>query len=174
MNKSFSIRQLQKTSNLDANLSSRQYKLNLMGEFMRDKYENPKLKQSEIANRLGKSYSTLRRHRNDINMLSPYRINPNNTNKRTQKAKILFLTTIHIANTTSKDLNWPQMTSRRSQTNQLLKRIKKNKLKGGAINEIIEKYLNEIVHNKYLYMDLAIQIITNDKPVRSDTVQDLK
>ena len=40
MNNSFSLQQIQKTSNLDANLISRQYKLNLMADFMRLKYEN--------------------------------------------------------------------------------------------------------------------------------------
>ena len=44
------------------------------------------MKQSEIANQLSMSSFTLQRYRNDINMLSPYRINPNNTNKRTKKA----------------------------------------------------------------------------------------
>ena len=73
-----------KTSNLDTNLISRQYKLNLMADFMRMNYENPKLKQSEIANQLGHS-SILQRYRNDIYMLSPYRIQPKNTNKRTKK-----------------------------------------------------------------------------------------
>ena len=56
-----------------------------MADFMRIKYENPRLKQSETANQLGYSNSTLQRYKNDINMLSPYRIQPNNTNKRTKK-----------------------------------------------------------------------------------------
>ena len=81
MNNNFSLQQMQKTSNLDANLISRQYKLNLMADFMKLKYENPRMKQSEIANQLGMSSSTLQRYRNDINMLSPYRISPNNTKK---------------------------------------------------------------------------------------------
>ena len=72
MNKSFSLQQISRTGNLDSNLISRQYKLNLMADFMRVKYENPKMKQSEIANQLSYSTSTLRRYRNDINMLSPY------------------------------------------------------------------------------------------------------
>ena len=75
------MQQIQKTSNLDANLITRQYKLNLMADFMRLKYENPTIKQSQTANRIGLSTSTLQRYRNDINMLFPYRINPNNTNK---------------------------------------------------------------------------------------------
>ena len=57
-----------------------------MADFMRMKNENPKLKQSEIAYQLGYSSSTLKRYRNDINMLSPYRIQSNNKNKRTRKA----------------------------------------------------------------------------------------
>ena len=88
MNNNFSLQQIQKTSNLDANLICRQYKLNLMADFMKVKYENPRMRQSEIANQLGLSSSTLQRYRNDINMLSPYRINPNNTKKRSKKAKI--------------------------------------------------------------------------------------
>ena len=86
MNNSFSLQQIQKTSNLDANLKSRQYKLNLMAHFMRLKYENPKMKQSEIANQLSLS-STTQRYRNAINMLSPYRFQSNNINKRIKKAK---------------------------------------------------------------------------------------
>ena len=57
-----------------------------MADFMRLKYENPKLKQSEIANQLGMSSSTVQRYRNDKNVLLPYRINPNNTEKRSKKA----------------------------------------------------------------------------------------
>ena len=141
MNNSFSLQQIQKTSNLDANLISRQYKLNLMADFMRVKYENPKMKQSEIANQLGMSSSTVQRYRNDINMLSPYQINPNNTKKRSKKAKIDDIG----------DLKRPQMTSNDSKTtlNETVK-IKKNKLKGGAIQEnteINEHYLDKILKN---------------------------
>ena len=85
MNISFSLQQLSRTSNLDANSMSRQYKLNLMADFIRMKYEKLKLKQSQTANQLGYSTGTLQRYGNDINMLSPYRINPNNFNKRTKK-----------------------------------------------------------------------------------------
>ena len=56
-----------------------------MVDFMRIKYENPKLKQSQIANQLGYSTSTLQRYWNHINMLPPYRINPNYTTIRTKK-----------------------------------------------------------------------------------------
>ena len=84
MNNILSLKHLFRTRNVDANCLSRQYKLNLMPDFMRMKYENPKMKQSEIANQLGHSTSTLQRYRNDINMLSPYKIHPITTNKRSK------------------------------------------------------------------------------------------
>ena len=46
---SFSLQQISRTGNLDSNLISRQYKLNLMAVFIWIKYKNPKMKQSEIA-----------------------------------------------------------------------------------------------------------------------------
>ena len=108
MNNSFSLQQIQKTSNLDANLLSRQYKLNLMADFMRLKNENPRMKQSQIANQIGLSSSTVQRYRNDINMLSPYRIIPNNTNKRSKKVKNTdFVNNSHH----EADVKRPRMTS---------------------------------------------------------------
>ena len=64
---------------------SRQYKLKLMADFIQLKYENRKMKQSQIANELGYSTSTLQRCTNDKNKISPYRIQPRNTNQRTKK-----------------------------------------------------------------------------------------
>ena len=138
MNNSFSLQQIQKTSNLDANLISRQYKLNLMADFMKVKYENPRMKQSEIAEQLGMSSSTLQRYRNDINLLSPYRISPNNVKKRTKKAKIDDIG----------DLKRPQMTSNdlKTTSDEPVKN-KKNKLKGGSNIEINEHYLDKILKN---------------------------
>ena len=81
-----------------------------MTDFMQIKNENPKLKQSEIANQFGYSSSTLQRYRNDLNMLAPYSINPNNTNSRTKRLQILLLTKIQIANLTLEDFKWPQIT----------------------------------------------------------------
>ena len=104
MNISFSLQQIQKTSNLDANLISRQYKLNLMADFMGVKYENPKMKQSEIANQLGISSSTIQRYRNDKKKLSTYRIGANNSKKRSKKAKNTDLTMIHTTKLMLKDL----------------------------------------------------------------------
>ena len=57
-----------------------------MADLLRLKYENARMKQSQIANQICLSTSILQRYRNDINMLSPYRINPNITYKRTKKA----------------------------------------------------------------------------------------
>ena len=70
MNNSFSSQQIQKTSNLDANLKSRHNKLNL-ADFMRLKYKNPRIRQSEIANQIGLSTSTSQIYRNGVNLLSP-------------------------------------------------------------------------------------------------------
>ena len=139
MNNSFSLQQIQKTSNLDANLISRQYKLNLMADFMRVKYEKSKMKQSEIANKIGMSSSTLQRYRNDINKLSPYRFSPNNVKKRSKKAKIDDIGDLKGPQMTSNDL---KTTSNEPVTN------KKNKLKGGSIQENIgfnEHYLDKIL-----------------------------
>ena len=127
-----SLNEINKTANMDPNLLTRHYKLKLMNDFMHIKYQNPKMKQSEIANNLNMSCSTLQRYRNDINMLSPYRINPNNTKKRSKKAKI----------DDNSDLKRPQMTSNDSIKN------KKTKLKGGSVQEDIEineHYLDKIL-----------------------------
>ena len=108
MNNSFSLQQISRTGNLDSNLISRHYKLNLMADFMRVIYENPKMKQSEIANQLGYSTSNLQRYRNDRNTLSPYRIHPNNTNKQQNKGKN---TSFDNNSHHDLDLKRPQMTS---------------------------------------------------------------
>ena len=134
MNNTPSLSEINKTANMDPNLLTRHYKLRLMNDFMHIKYQNPKMKQSEIANNLKMSSSTIQRYRNEINMLSPYRINPNNNKKRPKKAKI----------DDNGDLKRPQMNSNDSIKN------KKNKLKGGSIQENIEineHYLDKILKN---------------------------
>ena len=146
MNNSFSLQQLQKTSNLDANLISRQYKLNLMAHFMRMRYENPILKQSEIANRLGYSSSTSQFYRNNVDMISPYRINPNNSNKRTKKAKH---TNVDENTSPYNDQKKSQMTSNDLKRPQSTSKTKsKNVLRGGSMQdniEINEQYLDKIL-----------------------------
>ena len=172
MQNSFSSQQIQKTSNLDANLISRQYKLNLMADFMRVKYENPRMRQSETANQLGLSSSTLQRYGNDIYMLSPYRNDPNNSNKRTKKApNTNFNNNSHC----KPDVKRTQMTSNDLKIPQKTKT--KNNLKAGSVPENIEineHYLDEFLYNNDMKMDLAMQIISTDKTVRNDTIENLK
>ena len=133
-----SLSEINKTSSMDHNLITRYYKLKLMNDFMNIKYQNPKLKQSEIASHLDMSTSTIQRQRNDVNMLSPYRNNPNNVEKRPKKAKI----------DDNGDLKRHQMTSNelKAISNETVKN-KKTKLKGGADIEIDGNYLDKILKN---------------------------
>ena len=85
MNNIPSLNEINKNSAMDPNMLTKYYKLKIMNDFMYMKYQNPKLKQSELANNLNMSSSTIQRYRNDINMLSPYRISSNNVKKRTKK-----------------------------------------------------------------------------------------
>ena len=113
-----------------------------MADFMRVKYENPRLKHSEIANQLGMSSSTVQKYRNDINMLSPYRINPNNVKKRSKKAKIDDIGDLKRPQLTSNDL---KVTSNDKKTRA------KNVSKAGSVQkdniEINEHYLDKILKN---------------------------
>ena len=122
-----------------------------MADFMRVKYENPKLKQYEIANQLSLSSSTLQRYRNDINMLSPYRIQPNHSNKRIRKAK-----NTNFDNNSHQDHKpeRPQLTSndlKRHQSSSNGQKVKtENNVKAGSIHDNIEtndQYLDEILDN---------------------------
>ena len=122
-----------------------------MTDFMRIKYENPKLKQSEIANRLGYSSSTLQRYRNDKNMLSSCRIQPNSTNKRSKKtSKTTFDNNSHR----EPDVKRPHLTSNdptKPETKTKSNKKNKNILKTGYVHEnteINEHYLDEILHEK--------------------------
>ena len=136
-----SLNEINKTANMDPNLLTKHYKLKLMNDFMHIKYQNPRMKQSDIANHLNMSSSTLQRYRNDINMLSPYRISPNNVKKRPKKAKIDDIS----------DLKRPQMTTNDLNSTQT-KLNKKNKdiLKAGSVQkniEINEHYFDKILKN---------------------------
>ena len=170
MNITYSLDQIQKTGDLNADLIMRQYKLDKMAKFMEIKSNNRRLKQSEIAKLMELSPSTIRQYRTEINMLSPYRI-PQSSETNLKKTKVPNRN-IDNVKVTSSEL---KITSNDLKTisNEPVKN-KKNKLKGGENIEINEKSLDEIVHNNYLWMDLAIQLIAEDKTVRSDTVQDLK
>ena len=141
MNNIPSLNEINKTAKMDPNLLTRYYKLKIMNDFMNVKYQNPKMKQSEIASHLNMSSSTLQRHRNDIIMLSPYRNNPNNVKKRPKKVKIDDIGDLKRPQTTSNDL---ETTSNKPVKN------KKNNLKGGFVQENIEineHYLDKIPKN---------------------------
>ena len=124
-----SLSEINKTSNMKPNLVTKHYKLKLMNDFMIIKYQNPRLSQSEIASQLDMSTSTLQRYRNDINMLSPYRINSNNNKKRPKKAKL----------DDNGDLKKPQMISNDLKTisNETVEN-KKNKIKGCSFQNNID------------------------------------
>ena len=138
-----SLNEINKTANTDPNLITKQYKVKLMNDFMNIKYQNPKLKQAEIASQLSMSASSIQRQRNGINMISPYRINSNNVKRRPKKAKI----------DDNGDLKRPQMTSNDPKTtsNDNNNKTKtKNNLKGGSVQdniEINEHYLDKILKN---------------------------
>ena len=144
MNNSFFLQQIQKTSNLDANLISRQYKLNLIAYYRRVKFKKLKMKQSQSATLMGLSSRNLQRYRNDINMLSLYKINPDITIKRTKKTlNTKFDNTSHR----DLDLKRPQMISNDFKTSSSgTVENEKHKFQGGSNIQIIEHYLDEIFH----------------------------
>ena len=85
MNNTPSLNEINKIANMDPNLLTRHYKLLLMNDFKNIKYQKPQMKQSEIANNLKLSPSTLQRFRSYINMLSPHRISPKYRQKTTKR-----------------------------------------------------------------------------------------
>ena len=93
MNNTLSLAEINKTANMDPNQITRHYRLKLMNDFMNIKYQNPKMKQSEIASQLKMSTSSIQRYRNEINMLSPYRIDPNNVKKQQKRPKSIIMVT---------------------------------------------------------------------------------
>ena len=88
MNNTPSLNEINKNSTMNLNMLTKYYKLKIMNDFMNIKYQNPKMTQSQISSQLNMSPSTIQRYRNDINMISPYRINSNNVKKQQKKAKI--------------------------------------------------------------------------------------
>ena len=105
------------------------------------------MKQSEIANQLSKPSSTLQRFRNDINMLSPYRINPNYTNKRNEKTSN---TNFDNNSHPDSDVKIPRLTSIDLKTNMKANKKNKHVLKAGFVQENIEineHYLHENLDN---------------------------
>ena len=87
MNNTPSLSEINKIANMNPNLITKYYNIKIMNDFMNVKYQNPRLKQSEIASQLNMSTFSIQRQRNDINKNSPYRINPNNVKKTTKKGQ---------------------------------------------------------------------------------------
>ena len=141
MNNTPSLNEINKKSTMNPNILTKYYKLKLMNDFMNIKNQNPKMTQSETSSQLNMSPSTIQRYRNDINMFSLYRINPNNVKKRSKKAKI----------DDNGDLKRPQKTSNDLKTSSNDKKTKsKNNIKGGFVEENIEineHYLDKILKN---------------------------
>ena len=98
MNNTPSLNEINKNSTMNPNMLTKYYKLKIMNDFMNVKYQNPKMTQSEISPQLNMSPSTIKRYRNDINMISPYRINSNDVKKQQKKPKSIIMVT-------SEDLN---------------------------------------------------------------------
>ena len=136
-----SLSEINKISNMNPNLITKHYILKLINDFMNIKYQNPKMTQSEISNQLGMSSLTLQRYRNDINMLSSHRVNPNNVKKQQKKAKVDIIGDLKRPNLTSIDLKT---------TSNDKKSKSKNVLKAGSIQdniEINEHYLDKILES---------------------------
>ena len=111
-----------------------------MARFIEIKCVNPKLRQDQIAKKIGCSKCTLRRYAKDVNMLSPYRTPPKNHNRK-QKISIREHD-LERPQMTAKDLRRPQLTSKGSfPVNETVKpnTTKKNKLKGGSNIEVNEE-----------------------------------
>ena len=139
-----SLNEINKTAKMDPNDITRYYQLKLMNNFMNIKYQNPKMKQSDIASQLKISTSSIQRQRNEINMNSPYRINPNNVKKQQKKAKFDENDDLKRG---SDDLKRPQMISNNKKSKS------KNVLKAGSVQEenieINEHYLDKILKNNH-------------------------
>ena len=147
---------------------------------MEIKSVNPKLRWDQTAKDLSSSSSTLKRYRNDINMLSTYGISPNNHKVRQNISNTNIddkSNREHGFKMTSNDSKKPQKVEVVKRVSNVVSISKKNKLKGGSLWEFLEindEYLDEILHNNNLWTELAMQIISNERRVRSNTVQDLK
>ena len=141
MNNTFSLKQISKTGNLDANLILRQYKLDIMARFMETKSNNPKLTQKQIAKSLGYSDSTVKRYRNDIKMASPYRIDDL---KRPRLTPIESKIDSRYAIESKVEL---ETTAKSQNNNTKTKRKSKNVVAGSLQSSIInEEYLDNLIN----------------------------
>ena len=142
MNNTPPLNEINKNSTMNPNMLTKNYKSKIMNDFMNTKYQNPKMTQSEVSSQLNISPSTIKIYRNDINMLSPYRISPNNVKKQQKKTKI----------DNNGDPKRAQMSSNDLKTTSNDKKTKsKNVLKAGSVQEEKiennEHYLDKILKN---------------------------
>ena len=103
MKSTYSVDQIQKTGDRNADLIMRQYKLYKMAKVLEIKSNNHKVTQTEIAKLLDLSSSTIQRYRREINMLSPYRVSKSSKTNNTRKQKTPT-TNLDDAKVTSNDL----------------------------------------------------------------------
>ena len=143
MNNTPSVNEINENSTMDPNMLTKNYKLKLLNDFLHIKYQNPKMTPSEISSQLNMSPSTIQRYRNEINMLSPYRISPNNVEKQQKKTKIDNNGDPKRAQMSSNDL--------KTTSNDKKKTKSKNVLKAGSVQEenieINEHYLDKNLKN---------------------------
>ena len=103
------------------------------------------MKQTEIANELKKSTSTIQRYRRQLDMLPPYRISPNTNYTRKQKTPNTNLDDVKM---TSNDLKMISNDLKTTTSNEPVKH-KKNRWKGGSVHEKIkinDQFLDETLH----------------------------
>ena len=139
MNKRFSYDNMIQSRSIEASDIIRTFKLDRCCDFMEEKYNNPRLTQKEICNRLQLSDRTIRRFRNDINMDSPYRIK----NNKKKKPKTENISTIE---------NTKSVIDEASKNKIIEKRIKnrlKNDIKGGNISDIHTISGKELIHQAF-------------------------
>ena len=132
MNKRFSYDNMIKSRSIEPSDIIRTFKLDRCCDFMEEKYNNPRLTQNEICNRLQLSDRTIRRFRNDINMDSPYRTN-NHKKKKPKQSPDTKTENI------SKNENTKSVIDDSSKNKIIEKRFKnrpKNDMNGGNISDI--------------------------------------
>ena len=140
MNKRFSYDNMIKSRSIEPSDIIRTFKLDRCCDFMEEKYNNPRLTQKEICNQLGFSDRAIRRYRDDIKMVSPYRSNNNKKKKPKQ-------TPININNNNTKSLSEQDIRDKR------IEKGLKNKLKGGNISDT----------HSLSGKELIVQAFVNDK-----------
>ena len=156
MNKRFSYDNIIKSRSIEPSDLIRTFKLDRCCYFMEEKYNNPRLTQKENCNQLGFSDRTIRRHRDDIKMDSPYRIN--NHKKKFPKQKPSTVTEDYYKNGNIKPV------TNESSKNKIIKiRIKnrlKNEIKGGNVSDIHTISGKELINHAF-ESDKANSVLEN-------------